>query len=129
MSATGVLTASGATHWAMAPVTVNSSCASAQAQVAVHVNPLAGPGELDMGSATLAPLQASSSHGLEVPLWADLSANFLGQCGGQPIETIAARLFYHSAELSPTSAAGHSVDAAASSSRFVSTNGGDDAIR
>ena len=69
---TGTLTAL-ATHWAKAPVTVRNKCAPSlmPQEVSVYVNKVASAGTLDMGEASLAPLQAGGS--LNVKLWFDLS--------------------------------------------------------
>jgi hypothetical protein len=100
---TGALSALS-THWARAPVAVRNKCSpgTSPQEVSVYVNKFAAPGELDMGEASRAPLQAGGS--LSVRLWFDLSATYSGACGSAPIETIAARLFYHSNELSAQSA-------------------------
>ena len=56
----GVVSAS-ATHWAKAPVTVTNACDDdEQRQVTLYVNPRAAAGELDLGEASRAPLQATA---------------------------------------------------------------------
>ena len=97
MTSGGNLTALSS-HWARTSVTLTSVCnPSISTQVTPYVNTIAGPGELDMGQPTGAPLQAGTN--LDVPIWFDLSATYSDVCGSQPIETIATRLFYRSAEL------------------------------
>ena len=98
----GTISALG-THWAKAPVAVRNKCTpSLTSEVSVYVNMRASPGEVDIGQSSLAPLQAGST--LDIPLWFDLSTAFSGACSSAPIETIAARLFYKSAELDAQSA-------------------------
>ena len=97
VTSSGTLTALGS-HWARAPVNVRNRChPTSVSQLAVYVNPVAAAGQVDMGEASQAPLQASST--LILPLWFDLSSIYAGVCGGNPIETIAARLFFRSSEL------------------------------
>ena len=104
VSADGTITAL-ATHWARAPVSVTNACDGSEVdEVSLHVNPAASTGELDLGEASQAPLQASAGGSLEVKLWWDLSATYSGVCGGSPIETIAAFVLYNSAELDATTA-------------------------
>lgn len=94
VSADGTVTAL-ATHWARASFSVTNACdASDVEHVSLFVNPAAG--ELDLGEASRAPLQAGST--LEVKLWWDLSGTFSGACARHPIEALVAHLLLISGE-------------------------------
>ena len=97
----GVLTAN-TSHWAKAPVEVTNRCVpTSSSSVALSVNMVAGPGQLDLGQSSLAPLQPGSQ--LHVPLWVDLSATYSSVCAGEPITVLFAQLFYRASELESVS--------------------------